>query len=421
MTLLWIAAGSVAFFGLGLLVGVWIERRGRAAPGEERLLGTFKAAAADALRSNNEAFLQTARAVLDGSQERAAEAYRIRQEAIAGMVQPVVETMARVDARIQEVERVRQEHHGQLSEQIRSLVSAEADLRKETETLSRALRAPGVRGRWGELQLRRVVELAGMMEHCDFSTQLTLAGEDRLRPDLVVHLPNGRSIVVDAKVPLQHYLDALEASGEDERKARLAGHARQLRRHVDELASREYWSRLDSPDFVVLFLPGEVYLSAAFELEPGIIEHAVTRKVLIATPLTLVALLKAVAYGWREERVAENARAIAALGRELHDRLGTLVGHVVDLRKGLERSVRNFNSLVGALESRVLVTARRFRDLGAAGGELADPGSVDARTRVPVAAEPIVGPGVAAPAALPGVAPIGDDRSQQLIEMRPES
>jgi DNA recombination protein RmuC len=409
MTLLWISAGSVACFGLGLLAGLWLERRGRAALGEDRLLGTFKAAAADALRNNNEAFLQTARAVLDGAQARAAEAYQVRQDAIAGLVQPVVETMTRVDARIQEVERVRQEHHGQLSEQIRSLVSAEADLRKETETLSRALRAPGVRGRWGELQLRRVVELAGMMEHCDFSTQVTLAGEDRLRPDLVVYLPNGRSIAVDAKVPLQHYLDALEAPGEDERKARLAGHARQLRRHVDELASREYWSRLDSPDFVVLFLPGEVFLSAAFELEPGIIEDAVARKVLIATPLTLVALLKAVAYGWREERVAENARAIAALGRELHDRLGTLVGHVLDLRKGLERTVRHFNSLVGALESRVLVTARRFRELGVAGGDLADPGPVESRTRRPAAPELAVAPATAAAPALAGAAPLQDE------------
>jgi DNA recombination protein RmuC len=278
-----------------------------------------------------------------------------------------------VDGKIQELERVRTEAYGSLTAQVRGLAEAQRDLRHETGNLVTALRSPIVRGRWGEMQLRRVVEAAGMVAQCDFAEQAVLGSEgDHGRPDLVVRLAGGKNVVVDAKAPLQAYLDAHEAKDDAARAAHLRDHARQLRDHVLKLGAKSYWSRLEStPEFVVLFIPGEMFFSAALEHDPSLIEEAASRQVILASPTTLIAVLWAIAHGWREERLAENARAISELGRDLHTRLGTLAGHFGKLRRSIDAVVRSYNDAAGSLESRVLVSARRLKDLGAtASGEI---------------------------------------------------
>jgi len=391
MTLAWFAAGVV----LGALVAsLWLYRRlaradtarqlaeTRLAASEEaasRIKETVQSLSDTALRSSQTAFLETARATLETVRAQISGDLAQQQTAVTGVVRAMSETIQRIEAQGRELESARQRIFGSLQEQIQGLA-------RETSALSNALRAPQVRGRWGETTLRRVVELAGLVKHCDFTEQETLDSESgRLRPDMVVHLPGGRSIAVDAKVPLAAFLDAAAAADDAKRREALKRHAQQVAEHINKLAAKAYWSQLQpSPELVVLFLPGDHFLGAALEVNPALFDDAIARQVLLATPATLISVLKGVSYDWRQHQLAESAEQIRRLAAELYERVLAVQEHYADAGRHLERAVQAYNRSVGSWDNRLLPSLRRIRELGAATG--ADPSGleqIDSGTRDP--------------------------------------
>lgn len=343
------------------------ERLSTIKDAQERLSVSFKALSAEALQSSMAQLSELARAQLKAAQVEAKGDLDKRQQAVEQLVAPLKEQLGRVDAQLLRLDQERRESRGRLEAQIRTLAETGEKLRTETGALVTALRKPNTRGQWGQMQLRNVVELAGMLRYCDFDEQASLAGDTGiLRPDVVVRLPGGKHVVVDAKAPLQGILDAYEARDEEERAQHLQAHARLLRKHVKSLAEKAYWNQLDSaPDFVVMFLPGEYLYGTALEADPALLEDAMSQRVLITTPTTLLALLRAVAYGWQQERVAESAQAVSDLGRELHARIVKLSSLLATLGNRLNSTVKAYNETVGSYEHRVIPAAKRFEDHGA--------------------------------------------------------
>jgi DNA recombination protein RmuC len=345
------------------------ERRAAIEQAEKQLSAAFSELARQSLQSNSEVFLSLARERLGQHEERARGDLESRQKAIESLVAPVRDALQKTEKQIADIEKERREAYGSIRQQLAAMGDTQVALQAETRNLVNALRRPEVRGQWGELTLRRLAELAGMVENCDFYEQEnTETAEGRRRPDMIIRMPNGRELIVDVKTPLDAYLSAVEAAEEETRQAALKRHADNVRNRVRELALKSYWSQFEkSPEFVILFIPGDQFLAAALEKHPGLLEEALHQKVILATPTSLVALLKAVAYGWRQVAMEENAKKIQALGEDLHQRLAAFAGHLSRLGRQLGSSVDAYNSAVGSLERNVLPGARRFRDMGVSG------------------------------------------------------
>ena len=371
------------------------DERARAAQEQAALIDgylaeRFQALSAQALDMSQQRLLEFSEIRLRAANLSAASELDSRRNAVEQLVEPLKLTLARVEAQLSETDAARQRSHAALAEQVRFATAASERLHDQTQALVTALRRPEVRGRWGEMQLRRVVELAGMTARCDFDEQVTVTGPDgrQARPDMVIKLAGGKKIVVDSKVSLAAYLEAAEAADEQVREARLAAHARHLKEHADRLAAKSYWSALSpAPEFVVLFIPGEAFLAPALERDPGLLEYAMSRKVHIATPTTLVTMLRTAQYAWQQEALSDNARAVFDLGRELYERLTGLGGHVELVGKSLTNAVAAYNRAVGALESRVLVTARKLNTLGVTDADLTAPCPAELPTRALSASE----------------------------------
>lgn len=330
------------------------------------MVDTYKAISASALRENNQTFLDLAKTTLSKYMEVAKSDFNMRSKEVKDIVIPVRDALDRYDQHIQAMERSREKAYGGLSQQVYSLMETQQTLQKETGNLVKALRVPHVRGRWGEITLKRVAELAGMQNRCDFFEQQSAYDENGImRPDMVVYLPGNRQIVVDAKAPLSAYLEALEAETEEEREILIATHSKHIQSHMHKLAQKAYWKQFTpTPEFVVLFIPGENFFSAALVKNPQLIEEGVNKRVILATPTTLISLLKVVFFGWRQENVSENAKAISELGRELYTRLNLMAEHINKLGRDIERCTITYNDVIGSFERRVLTSARRFKDLG---------------------------------------------------------
>jgi DNA recombination protein RmuC len=349
-----------------------------------------ESASRTALNANSETFLKLAREVFGHDQVKASASLKEREEAIRQLVEPIRAALLKQEAQALELERLRMESHGKLAGQIEGLMNVQSILQRETRNLSTALRRPEVRGRWGELTLRRLVELSGMVEHCDFTEQTHVqAGEKVLRPDLIVRMPEARELVVDAKTPLDAYMDAVESNDDDSRRTALARHAQQVEQRVRELSQKSYWEQFEhSPEFAVLFLPGDQFLSAALAERPDLLDSALKQSIIIATPSTLMALLKVVAYGWRQAAASQNAAEIRELGQELHRRLATFVGHLQKVGRSLDNALGAYNSAVGSFERNVSPQARRFSELGATADVLPTIEPAEQVVRLPQAATP---------------------------------
>ena len=389
---------------LGIVIGAaigYLFARGRLAAAAEDLNGQladrFEALSAQALDASTARFLEVAEGRLQAANANAAGELETRRAAVEHLIGPLTQTLARVEEQLRESDSARTRSHAALAEQVDFARQTSEQLRAQTQALVTALRRPEARGRWGELQLRRVVELAGMSARCDFDEQVTIATPDgKLRPDMVVRLAGGKNIVVDSKVSLAAYLEAAETDSEEVRAARLEAHARHVREHVDRLAGKAYWAALSpSPEFVILFIPGEAFLAPALEQDPGLLEYALSRRVHVATPTTLVSTLRTAQYAWQQAALAENARAVFDLGRQLYERLSGLGKHVDQLGRALAKAVTSYNQAVGSLESRVLPSARRLNELGVVDGELTAPALVEEAPRALSAPELIAEPGPA--------------------------